>query len=113
MQVSYRVAVFQGPIYRVLDERGKAKVEAAEHLQLHHSTWVNGRVIAAQIDVVTEAAFPKLMETILDELKTFRNRINGYYDRLQNSARDQKRVALENAMRASLKAPNLHKSLYS
>jgi hypothetical protein len=70
-------------------------------------------MIAAQIDVVTEAAFPKLMETILDELQTFRDRINGYYDRLLNSARDQKNVALENAMRASLKAPiDLHKSLY-
>jgi hypothetical protein len=56
-----------------------------------------GGVIQAQIDVVTEAAFPKLIEEILEELKTFRDRINGPYPRLLNSALDQKPVASQNA----------------
>jgi hypothetical protein len=99
VQTSYPVAVFQGPIYRVEDDGGKAKVEAVDHLQLHHSATVNGRVIQAQIDVVTEAAFPKLMEDILTELKTFRDRIKDHYARLLNSALDQKRVASQNAAR--------------
>jgi hypothetical protein len=99
VQVSYPVLVFQGPIYRVGDVNGKAKVEAVDRLQLHHSATVNGRVIQAQIDVVTEAAFPKLIEEILEELKTFRDRINGLYARLLNSALDQKRVASQSAAR--------------
>lgn len=51
---------------------------------------MNGRMAQVQIDVVTEAAFPKLMEEILEELKSFRDRINGHYARLLNSALNQK-----------------------
>lgn len=46
---------------------------------------------------MTEAAFPKLIEEILEELKTFRDRINGLYPRLLSSALDRKRVASQNA----------------
>jgi hypothetical protein len=99
VQMSYPVVIFQGPIYRVGDDDGRAKVEAVDRLQLHHSATVNGRVIQAQIDVVTEAAFPKLIEEILQELKTFRDRISGLYSRLLNSALDQKRAASQNAAR--------------
>ncbi len=99
VQVSYPVVVFQGPIYRVQDAGGEARVEQVDHLQFHHSASVNGRVIQVQIDLVTEGAFPELMEMILGELKTFRDRINGLYSRLLNSALDQKRVASQNAAR--------------
>jgi hypothetical protein len=101
IQLSYPVVVFQGPMYRVQEQGGKAKLELAEHLQLHHSTSVNGRMILAQIDVVREAVFTKLMETILSELITFRDKVLVKYDRLLNSALDQKRVAAQNAMRRS------------
>lgn len=99
VQASYPVVVFQGPIYRVEEDNGKATLEAVAHLQLHHVATVDGCVIPVQIDVVTESAFPKLMEDILTELKTFRDRINGLYPRLLNSARDQKRVASQNEAR--------------
>src|SRR5207245_508690 len=93
VQISYPVVVFQGPIYRVVEEQGKARVEAANHIQLHHFATLNGELVPVQIDVVTEAEFPALIGTILSELKTFRDRIKLQYDRLLNSALDQKRVA--------------------
>jgi hypothetical protein len=99
VQLAYPVVVFQGPIYRVRDVSGKATVEEASHIQLHHSAMLNARIIQAQIDVVTEAAFPSAMESILAELKTFRDRINALYPRLLNSALDQKRVAVQNSAR--------------
>lgn len=98
VQMSYPVVVFGGPIYRALGEQGKAKVEAASHIQLHHFGTLSGQVLPVQIDLVTEAEFPVLIETILSELKTFRDRINLHYDRLLNSALDQKRVASKNAV---------------
>jgi hypothetical protein len=102
VQTSCPVAVFQGPICRVQDVGGRAQLEAVEHIQLHHSTFVHGRAIPVLIDVVTETAFPKLIESILAELKTFRDRVNPMYAQLLNSALDQKRVALERAMHANL-----------
>jgi hypothetical protein len=93
VQMSYPVAVFQGPTYRVVEEHGKAKVEAASHIQLHHSAIVNGDLVTVQIDVVTEGELPSLIATIQSELKVFRDRINLHYGRLLNSALDQKRVA--------------------
>jgi hypothetical protein len=107
VQASYPVVVFQGPIYRVEDSNGKAKVELVDRLQLHHSAVVNGRMVQVQIDVVTEAAFPHLMEEILQELKTFRDKINGHYARLLNSALDQKRVATQRAGMKAFGAPIL------
>jgi hypothetical protein len=103
VQLAYPVVVFQGPIYRVADVKGKAKVEQASHIQLHHFAALNGQVFPAQIDLVTEESFPTLMETILAELKTSRDKINSMYERLLNSALDQKRVAMQNAMRATSK----------
>lgn len=114
VQLAYPVVVFQGPIYRVRDVSGKATVEEAMHIQLHHSAMLNGRMIQAQIDVVTESAFPSLMESILAELRTFRDRINGLYPRLLNSALDQKRVATQNSARQMFKEQSLrqlHKSI--
>jgi len=99
VQASYPVVVFQGPIFRVEEDRGRAKLEAVDHLQLHHAVTVDGRVIPVQIDVVTESAFPKLMEDILAELRTFRDRISCMYPRLLNSALDQKSVASQNEAR--------------
>ena len=104
VKASYPVAVFQGPIYQVEDENGKAKVEAVDHLQLHHSATVSGRLIQVQIDVVTEAAFPQLMDKILEELNTFRDRIGGMRPRLLNSALDQKQVASRDAARQMFSA---------
>lgn len=104
VQMSYPVAVFQGPIYRVEDQSGKPKLEAVEHLQLHQSATVNGRVIQVQIDVVTEAAFARVMECILEELRAFRDGINRHYARLLNSALDQKSVASQNAARRMFSA---------
>lgn len=104
VKASYPVAVFQGPIYQVEDENGKAKVEAVDHLQLHHSATVSGRLIQVQIDVVTEAAFPQLMDKILEELNTFRDRIVGMRPRLLNSALDQKQVASQDAARQMFSA---------
>ena len=60
-------------------------------------------MIQAQIDVVTESAFPSLMEIILAELKAFRDRIDALYPRLLNSALDQKRVAKQNSARQMVK----------
>lgn len=97
VQASYPVVVFQGPIYRVEDDNGRAKMEPVDHIQLHHSAVVNGRMIQVQIDVVTEAAFPQLMDEVLQELKTFRDKINGHYARLLNSALDQKQAAAQRA----------------
>jgi hypothetical protein len=116
VQLAYPVVVFQGPIYRVRDVSGKATVEETNHLQLHHSAMLNGRMIQAQIDVVTESAFPALMESILEELKIFRDRINGLYARLLKSALDQKTVASRNSARQMFKdymAPRGESSLYS
>ena len=105
VQLAYPVVVFQGPIYRVQDASGKAIVEEVTHLQLHHSAMLNGQMIQAQIDVVMENAFPALLESILAELKTFKDRINTLYPRLLNSALDQKRVASQNSARQMFKAP--------
>jgi hypothetical protein len=99
VQLVYPIAVFQGPIYRVHDDGGKATIEATEHVHLHHSAPLNGGVVSVQIDVVTERAFPGLVELILTELKTFRDRINQLYPRLLDSALDQKRVASQIAAR--------------
>ncbi len=101
VQLAYPIVVFQGPIYRVIDNQGRAKLEAASHIQLHHFASLNGQVFPVQIDVVTETAFPALVEEILIELQTFRDKINGMYDRLLNSALDQKSVARQNAARRS------------
>lgn len=103
VQMSYPVAVFQGSIYRVSEEQGKAKVEAARHIQLRHSAIVNGELVTAQIDVVTEPEFPTLVGTILSELKTFRDRVSSHYDRLLNSALDQKSVASRNAFPSAVR----------
>lgn len=84
VQASYPVVVFQGPIFRLEEYKGKAKVEAVDHLQLHHAAAIDGHLIPVQIDVVTESAFPKLMEDILTELKTFRDKIKDLYPRLLN-----------------------------
>lgn len=86
--------LLKGRIARLMGERGSS---------CNQTTSVNGSVIPVQIDVLTEAAFPKLIEKILEELKTFRNRMNIIYDRLLNSARDQKRVALNNAIGTTFK----------
>jgi len=93
VQMTYPVVVFQGPIYRVLEEQGKAKVEAVRHIQLRHSANLNGDLVTVQIDVVTEPELPVLVRTIQAELKMCRDRINLLYDRLLRSALDQKRVA--------------------
>jgi hypothetical protein len=98
VQMTYPVVVFQGPIYRIREEQGKPKVEAARHIQLHHSANLNGALVTAQIDVVTEAELPELLATIQSELKTFRDRVCMHYDRLLKSALDQKRVASRNAL---------------
>jgi hypothetical protein len=103
VQLAYPVVVFQGPIYRVRDERGKATVEEVTHVHLHHSATLNGRMIQAQIDVVSEKAFPSLVEIILTELKTFKERINALYPRLLNSALDQKSVAIQRSARQMFK----------
>lgn len=115
VQLAYPVVVFQGPIYRVRDISGKASVEEATHLQLHHSTMLNGSMSQAQIDIVTESAFPSLMESILRELKIFRDRINVLYPRLLRSALDQKSVATQNLVRQVSKdylAPSESPPLY-
>jgi hypothetical protein len=93
MQMTYPVVVFQGPIYRVQEEHGKAKAEDAQHIQLRHSALLNGDLVTVQIDVVTETELPILIGTIQSELKTFRDRVIDHYDRLLSSALDQKRVA--------------------
>ena len=103
VQLAYPVVVFQGPIYRVRDKLGKATVEEVTHLQLNHSATLNGRLIEAQIDLLTESAFPSWMEMILTELRTFRDSINALYPRLLNSALDQKRIARENSARQIFK----------
>lgn len=102
MQMSYPVVVFQGLIYCVEDENGKAKITSADRLQLHHSATVAGRLILVQIDVVTEATFPQLMEDILAELKVLRDRIQGLYPKLLQSAIDQKMAASQRRARGVL-----------
>lgn len=99
VRLTYPVVVFQGPIYRVRDRLGKASVEEVTHVQLHHSAMLNGSMCRAQIDIVTESTFPSLMESILAELKIFRDRINALYPRLLRSAIDQKSVATQNLVR--------------
>jgi hypothetical protein len=98
VQMTYPVVVFQNPIYRVREEQGKPKVEVVRHIQLHHPANLNGDLMTAQIDVVTEAELPNLLATIQSELEISRDRINVHYDRLLNSALDQKRVASRNAL---------------
>lgn len=81
------------------EEQSKAKFEEASHLQLHHFAAHAGELVPVQIDLVTEAAFPALLETILGELQTCRDRIRAMYDRLLNSALERRRVAAQNAAR--------------
>jgi hypothetical protein len=101
-QLSYPVVVFKGPIYRVREEQGRAKIEEASHLQLHHFATNAGELLPVQIDLVTEAAFPALLETIVGELQTCRERIQGMYERLLKSALVQRHVAGQNAARRKL-----------
>ena len=102
VQISYPVVVFQGPIYRVVEEQDKPKLEAVNHIQLHHSCTLNGQAVGAQIDLVTESELPVFLETVLAELRIFRDRINSHYDRLLNSALDQKRFASSNAFKKAV-----------
>jgi hypothetical protein len=97
VQLTYPVIVFQGPIYTVVEEQGKAKVEPASHIQLHHFAIADGEPLKVQIDVVTEAEFTPLISTIRSELGVFRDRIKLHYARLLASALDQKRVASRTA----------------
>jgi hypothetical protein len=114
VNVSYPIIVFQGPLYRVEKASGKPNLATTDHLALHHATMISGNAVAVQIDVVTEAAFPNLIVTILNELKTFRDRLYGMYDRLLNSAIDQKRVALQHSMVATLnERPTSGRTTYS
>lgn len=99
VHVCYPVVVFQGPIYIVRDNDGKAAINATEHIQVHHSALLNGRLVSVQIDAVTESGFARLVALILDELRTCRDKMKALYPRLLTSARDQKRVAYENAAR--------------
>lgn len=94
-QLSYPVVVFQGPIFSVREDQGKARLEEASHLQLHHFATNAGELVPVQIDLVTEAALPALLETILEEMRTCRDRIMAMYARLLNSALDQRRVAAQ------------------
>src|SRR5262249_16935627 len=82
VQLAYPVVVFQGPIYRVVEEHGRANRVSVNHIQLRHSTVVNGALVTAQIDVVIESELPNLISTIRAELRTFRDRINVHYPRL-------------------------------
>jgi len=43
---------------------------------------IEGRVIQVQIDIVAETGFPRFMKKILEELKTFRDRIKDLRPRL-------------------------------
>jgi hypothetical protein len=114
VNISYPIVVFQGPLYRVETASGKPNLAPTDHVALHHATMINGNAVAVHIDLVTEAAFPNLITTILHELKTFRDRMRGMYDRLLNSAIDQKRVALQQSMVATpTERPSSRRSTYS
>lgn len=58
---------------------------------------IEGRVIQVQIDIVAETGFPRFMKKILEELKTFRDRIKDLRPRLLTSALDQKQAASQKA----------------
>ncbi|MDX2268664.1 MAG: hypothetical protein NW208_11200 [Bryobacter sp.] len=94
VQVNYPVVVLQGPIYRVVDEHGSAKVEEVQRLQLQHSANLEGRVVPVQIDVVRESELPSLLTEIEGEMGELRKRIEAMYERLLASAIDQKQAAL-------------------
>lgn len=90
----YPIVVFQGPIYAVRVSGANVDVTEADHLQFHHSTSAHRQILSAQIDVVSERAFPALIEEIVRETSRVAKVIKkGFYERLLASAVDQKRVA--------------------
>lgn len=107
IQLSYPVVVFQGPIYRVEDMEGKARVEQVDRLQLHHSALIGGEVKQVQIDLVTESAFPSLLAEIDGELKEARERCEPLYPRLLHSALEQKAIASRRATKHLFVPPSM------
>ena len=89
----YPVIVFQGPIYEARMNCGQIDLCRTEHLQFHHSAWVGGKAVHAQIDVVSEEGFPALIDTILKELGQIVSAAKPHRPRLLASAIDQKQVA--------------------
>lgn len=102
IQMTYPVVVFQGPIFRVTEESGSAKVQAVKHLQLQHFASSNQGLDAVQIDIVTEDEFPVLIQKIVGELRILRDRVKSQYERLLGSALDQKQAARKDALRREL-----------
>jgi hypothetical protein len=98
VQLTYPVAVFQGPICVVREKSGNAQVEYANHIQLHHVASLNGQLRGVQIDVVTEDEFPNLLATFESELEAFRDRVKSDYERLLKNALDQKYLASQIAL---------------
>jgi hypothetical protein len=102
VQLIYPVVVFQGQLFCVRNEGGKARVEPTEQIQLHHSALVNGTVVSVQIDIVSEAGFPALMARILGDLKDLKYRIKSLHPQLLKSAVEQKRGSQDAATRAAM-----------
>ena len=72
LQFCYPIIVFQGPVYEARLTGGEVDLRRSDHLQLHHSASVEGQVVRTQIDVVSEPAFPAVIEIIVRELQTNR-----------------------------------------
>jgi hypothetical protein len=112
LQFSYPIIVFQGPFYEARLNGGEVDLRCSNRLQLHHSASVSGQVIHTQIDVVSEPAFPALIEVIIEELRQIASGIRKQESRLLNSAVDQKRVALERQVISSLGPSRERDDLY-
>ena len=112
LQFSYPIIVFQRPFYEARMSGAEVDLRRSDRLQLHHSASVGGRVIRNQIDVVSETAFPALIEVIVAELRQIASSIRTIGPRLLASAIDQKRVALQRQVISSLGPRQNPDSLY-
>ena len=97
IELYYPIIIFQGPIYEARAKGGDIELQRTDHLQIHHSASVDGRVLTAQMDVVSEKGFPALLDTIQRELTQTAEGIRKIEPRLLASAINQKEVASHRA----------------
>jgi Protein of unknown function (DUF2934) len=102
LDFTYPIVVFAGPVYAVQQSSDGVQVYRVDHLQMHHAVSIGDRTELVQFDIVEEAAFLRVVEIILAELKTIATRIDRMYDRLIKSAVDQKQIARQRRLTSSV-----------
>lgn len=66
----YPILALQGELVEVRQEKGAVLLNATDHLRFQRSVSAHGHDRSYGIDVVTEPAFPKLLDLIEKELRT-------------------------------------------